>query len=273
MTDAVVNPPIWHTDVPAEVKGMWENKKFDITDPKKVAIEVSNIYREAEKLIGAPPSQLLRLPADPVKDADAMTNIWRRLGAPEAADKYDLAALKDKDGKVLDTKLDGSLRTAFAKSHVPQSMAADVAAAVRAHLVDVQSEQEAAKAATIATEKKALKDNWGTNEGVNKAVAQKGARALGLDIEMLNAIEGAAGYAKTMEMLRRVGAVSEEDTFVKSPADNADKPMSVEAATAKIAELKTDKEWVKRYQGGDKRAAKELTDLLTIQTAGREIRL
>ena len=46
-------------------------------------------YREAEKLIGAPASQLLRLPADPSKDMDGMKAVWQRLGAPSDAKEYD----------------------------------------------------------------------------------------------------------------------------------------------------------------------------------------
>ncbi len=159
MTDTTVIPPVvpttpaWHAGIDPEVTTLWTNKKWDATDPAKLAVAVTQSYAQAEKIIGAHPDSIIRLPANPLTDTTAMQAIWRRLGAPNEAKEYDFPALKDKDGKVTDASLDGVLRENFLKLNVPKSTATEIAAT----MVKINNDKAIAaateKAAALATEK------------------------------------------------------------------------------------------------------------------------
>jgi hypothetical protein len=254
--------PWYQGKVDGETVGHWQNKGWKIDDAATIAIEATKAHREAERLIGAPPSQLIRLPQDPIKDADQMKQVWQRLGAPQDAKDYDFPVLKDKDGKVTNTALDSELRTSLFKVNAPKPVGEAVAAAVAKYLNDTATAAAAEKAATLATERETLAKNWGNNAPANKVVAQAAAKALGMQPAEIDALEATIGYARTMEMLRQVGARIGEDKFIAS----GDGPgvMSSDAAKAKIAELKTDKAWVTRYTGGDKAAFTEMQNLLKV---------
>lgn len=261
-TTTTTATPWYQGKVDGEIVGHWQNKGYDITDPVKVATELTKAHREAEKLIGAPAAQLLRLPVDPIKEPDAMKQVWQRLGTPQEAKEYDFPALKDKDGKVTDAALDSILRENLFKANAPKQMGADIAAALAKHIRDTDTAAEAEIAATLQTERDTLAKNWGTQFAANKVVAQNAAAALGMKPEEVDALENVVGYARTMEMLRQIGTKIGEDKFIRA-GDNAG-AMSADQANAKIAELKSDQAWVKRYLAGEKSAINEMTNLLKV---------
>ena len=80
----------WHQGVDADLVGAWQNKGYDLTDPAKVAVETGKAWREAEKMIGVPRDQLVRLPHN-TNDPAAWRPVWERLGAPKEAKDYDFA--------------------------------------------------------------------------------------------------------------------------------------------------------------------------------------
>jgi len=272
-TTTTTAPPPWYDGVDAETTGFWKNKGLDLADPKKFATGLTTMYKEAEKYVGVPPNLLVRLPADPIKDADMMTQVWNRLGKPDAADKYDFPALKDKDGKVTDAALDAALRNGLFKANAPAGMASEVAAAVAKHLADQETERVAANTAALKQEQETLAKNWGANAPVNKSVAQSAARALGMTPEEVNALEKTIGYARTMETLRNIGSKIGEDKFVNSDSGKNQGVMSKDQAIAKAAELKSDETWRTRYLAGGKAEFRQMQDLLNIISEGREIRL
>jgi len=211
----------------------------------------------------------MRLPTDPIKEPDAMKQIWQRLGAPQEAKDYDFPTLKDKDGKVTNTKLDSDLRETLFKAYVPKQMGSEIASAVTKHLADIATAEAAEAAASIQTERETLAKNWGANAPANKVVAQNAAAALGMKPEEVDALENVVGYARTMEMLRSIGEKIGEDKFIRSPGSGGG-ALSIDQAQAKLSELKSDKAWVSRYLGGDVAAQREMQNLLKIITPERE---
>lgn len=264
----VVVPPVvvdvpWHQGIAdAETVGHWQNKGWDVTDPKKIAVEASKAYREAEKLIGVPTAQVLRLPVDPAKDPDGMKAVWQRLGAPSDAKEYDLPAFKDKDGKVVNAALDDAIRGALFRMNVPKQMAGELASAIAKHNIDVETAKASETAAALKTEQEALAKNWGANAPANKVIAQNAAAALGMTPAEVDALEKTIGYARTMETLRNIGTKIGEDKFIRPPGPNGGTGIATrEQAQARITELKSDKAWNTRYLDGDKAALREMTDL------------
>lgn len=252
----------WFTGkVDADVIAHWQNKGYDVNDPVKVSTELTKAYREAERLIGAPPAQVIRLPVDPLKDPDGMKAVFQRLGAPVDPKDYDFPSLKDKDGKVTDAALETTLRTAAADAWLPKEAAAKVAAAVTKHLADTKKALDAEVAAALTEEKGKLQANWGTQHDRNMVIAQNAVAALGVKPEQVATLEKSVGYAAVMEMFRNIGTKIGEAKFLKNPGDGGSEIMTREMAQARKQELMTDTEWVKRYNNGGKAELREMTDL------------
>lgn len=253
---------VWHKDVAPEFVGHWQNRGLDLTKPDTIAVEMTKAHREAEKLIGAPANEMIRIPK--VGDEVGLKAMWQRLGTPADAKDYDFPVLKGTDGKVVDEALDTSLRSVFAKANVPKDAAAQIAADVVKHFNGVKDAAAADRTAKLAEEKVALAKNWGANVEANKLVASRAAAALGVKPEAIAALEGVIGYAAVMEMMRNIGTKIGEARFI---GGDQQQPgiLSRDQAVAKKAELMADTAWVARYQkGGDKSA--EFREMMALNT-------
>lgn len=260
---AAAQKPWFDGKLDGEYLGHAQTKGWDKLTPAEAAIVAIKSHRDAEKLIGAPADKMVRL-ADP-NDEAATKAMWQRLGAPADAKDYDFSTVKTSDGKDIDPKLADALRGAAASANAPKDVAARLADAVVKFNDAQTAEQVAAKAATVATEKGELQKNWGTNFEPNKFVAQKGAEKLGFSAEQIAALENTAGYAKTMEAMRRVGELSGEAKFVNDP-NNPTGVMTREQAMAQKSTLMADTAWVTRYLAGGAAEVREMTALNIILT-------
>jgi len=248
----------------AEHTGHLQNLGLHDKPLEEVAITALKSHRAAEKLLGVPKNELLRFKPG---DETITKEFWSKLGTPAEAKDYDFPALKSADGKVTDERLEASLRDTAFKLHLPKDTAAQVAESVVKTLQAQRDEQVAASTATLATEKTALADLWKANAPANMVVAKAGAAKLGLSAVEVDALEKTVGYAKTMEALRRVGALSGEDQFIRNDSNFNGGVMTADQAKAKITELKADKEWIKRWQNGGAAEKREF-DSLTALMAG-----
>jgi hypothetical protein len=256
----------WHGGkVDADTLGWWQIKGYDTADPVKLTTELTKQYREAEKFIGAPASQLLKLPKD-LSDEAGWNAVYQRLGAPADAKEYDFSTVKRADGQAPDTALLDTIRATAASLRLPKDKAPDLATAVVKHLDGIAAERVAADAAKLATEKAALAASWGTNGEMNKLQAMQGAKRLGVDPETVASLEKSVGYAKVMEMFRKIGAATSEDTFVEGRA-GAGAVSTVEGAKARLNELTADKAWGKRFEDRDPAAVREFQNLTQLIAA------
>lgn len=255
------NPPpaAWHAGADAETLGFWQNKGLDLSDPLKFATGLTTQYRNAESLIGAPPDRVLKMPKPDAPEAEVKA-FWQRLGAPADAKEYDFAAIKHADGNPIAQPLADAIRSVAATAHLPKDAATAVATAIAKHLDNAKAEADAGAAAKLTEEKAALAKNWGTNADINKLTAMQGAKRLGVTPEDIAALEKVVGYSRVMEMFRKVGAGTNEDTFVESRAD-AKGALTREAAIARKTELSNDESWRKRFLAGDVGAVTEMRNL------------
>lgn len=244
----------WHQGVDATILGHWQNKGYDLADPGKVAIEATKSAIEASKLLGVPANELLRMPKQNAAETDVKA-FWSRLGVPDKPADYDLSGIKF-GGDDLDPVFADTMRSALANAYVPKDKAATIVSAVTKFFENVEAQETATNAAKVAEERTALAKSWGPNAEFNRLQAMQGAKRLGVTPEDVTLLENQIGYSRIMEMFRRVGAATTEDTFVEGRQGGA-APATREAATARRAELESDPAWRERFLAGDKKAFSE----------------
>ena len=248
----------WFETFDAETKGYLQNKGLDKKTALEAVVEISKFHREAEKFVGAPANELLRLPKD--HNAPEWKNVYERLGKPKEATEYDFATVKRAGDKPLEQALTDTLRQAAFDCNLSKEAATRLATSVVKHIDGVESASAAEKAAALSTEKKALNDNWGVNAAANMIIAKGAASALGVTPDAVAALESVVGYAKIMEMFRAIGSKIGEDRFVQSGSGGGN-VMTRDQAVAEKNALKSDKDWVKRFINGGVEERKKMEAL------------
>jgi hypothetical protein len=244
--------------------GYLQNRGWDKLTPDKAALEAIKAHREAEKLIGAPQDQLLRMPKD-ASDVDGWNKVHAKLGVPEKPTDYDFTAVKFTDGREIGAEEVTALQTMAKELNLPKATAQLLAQ----KLIKI-SETEGLKFSTeqeakLAQETDKLKENWGAGFNTNKIVADNAMAKFGVTAEQQAALEKTIGYAATMEMFRSIGASMGEDKFVRGggPTPGA---LTKDEATYKMSQLQNDKLWVDKLMNGDVLAQKEFNDLTRVMT-------
>lgn len=251
----------WYDGIDAELIGHWDNKGWKKDDPKSVVIEATKQARELQKHFGVPENQLIKLPSKPDDEA-GWKAVHERLGMPKEAKDYDLSGIKFKDGTALDAGFSDAMRGALHDARVAKDQASKIVKAVVDHMEGRDAADGAESEARKIEQQKSLRDNWKTNYEFNRLTAMQGARRLGIDAESLALMESQIGYAKMMEVLRKIGAGTTDDTFVDS--GKGGHPTTQAGAAARKAELMNDPEWSKRYLNGDPAAKREMDNLITL---------
>lgn len=250
----------WHDGADPAVKGFWETKGLKLDSPRDFALKLTEMYQGAERLIGVPADQIVKLPKADAKPED-LRAFYERLGAPKEAKDYDLSAVKDET-------LSTAIRNSAHAAGLPKEAASAVAKALAAALDTKTSTENALLTAKLEEQKANLQKNWGDKYAYNHLQAMEGARRLfGMDPEAVKALEGVVGFDRIMEACRKVGAGTREDTFVERGASGpAGDVTTLEGAKEKKAQLMTDKEWVARYLNGgaaEKREMSRLNSMIT----------
>jgi hypothetical protein len=257
-------PAAWHANVAADIRDLWAAKSWDHSDPAKLAVTLTENYRNVEKFIGAPADQIIRLPK--ADDAAGFRALWTKLGAPQDATGYDLSGVKFADGKDLDAPFVESFRAAALAHGLTKEAAGGMAGFFTKFMDGVSAGEAAESTAALTREQEALKQNWGANFEANKFVASQAAAKLGVKPEQVAALEKVVGYAKVMEMFRDIGVRTGEAKYVagEGAGGNPSGVMSVDQAVARRTELMKDPVWAKAYLGGGATEAREMLALNTI---------
>lgn len=252
-----------------ETKGYVQNKGLATKPINEAFLAVTKMHRDAERMIGAPANEMVRLPKE--ANSPEWAGVYKRLGALNAPEDYKFDGVKHAGDKPLNEGLVATLRKAAFGAHLPNEAAATVAKEIVAHLDGVESARLAEETAKLQNEKKLLKDNWGVNEPANMVVARAAATALGVSPEAVAALEKTVGYSKVMEMFRVIGSKIGEDRFVQSSGSGGNGgPMTKDQAVAEKADLKRDDAWVKRFLNGgveEKRKMEALDRIISGVTA------
>lgn len=238
----------WWGGLDDETKGYVQNKGLASKTASEAFAAVSKFHREAEKMIGAPANELVRLPRE--ANSPEWAGVHKRLGALDKAEDYKFEGLKRAGDKEVEAGLVDTLRKAAFNAHLAPDAAAAMAKEVIGHLDGVDAGKLAETTANLDKEKKLLKDNWGNNEAANMVVARAAANALGVTPEAVAALEKTIGYSKVMEMFRTIGTKIGEDRFIMGGGGGGSTIMTKDQAQAEKTALKSDKAWVTRFLAG-----------------------
>jgi hypothetical protein len=270
-----VAPADWYSKIADQgTRGYFENRGLHVKTIEEALLDTAKAHQEAQKLIGVPADQLVRVPKADAPEAEQQA-YRARLGIPSDAKDYDFAAVKKADGTAPEQALVDRAREMAATLLLPKDKAPELLARLVKAEESTATETTAVKTAALEQERTALKANWGDNYAVNEVIAKQAGQALmeatGMKPEEITAatasIENAIGYAKTMELFRQIGIKTGEGRFVmnNNPANHG--LMTQDGAAARLTELKQDTAFVKRYMEGDAAARREM-DALHLVIAG-----
>lgn len=251
----------WYQGADAEMVGHLQARGLDKKTAAEAALSEAKAYREAAKLIGAPPESMVRIPKE-ANDAEGWAKVHERLGVPSDPAKYDFSGVKFADGSALTEDFAKELRASVAAAKLSVDGAKEVAKFVVKQIETQEAQETAEYASKLAVEKDTLKKNWGSNFNQNLVVAQNAAKTLGIQPDEITALESQIGYSRVMEMLRNIGARTGEDKFITNQATGL--AMTKETAQAELALLANDTDFYQKYQRGDVISVQRFNDLTRI---------
>lgn len=249
----------------SDVIGHIQNRGWHTMTPAQAAAEAAKAHREAERFLGVPKEQLVRLPKDAADEA-GWNEVYSRLGQPKDAKEYDFSGVKFTDEAVLDTGDQDWLRQVATDLHLSKDAATKLAGHLVKHLEAGETTVAAESTAKLAEQRAELDRNWGANKEQNMFLAKQGAQKLGFDPDAIGALEQTFGYAKVMEAMRRVGQAGMEGKFVENQGAGAGGSgvTTRDQAVARKGELMRDASWQERYLAGDATAVREMRSLNVI---------
>lgn len=253
----------------AETQGAFKNKGWDAKSPAEAAREALKSYREAEKHIGIPSDQIVRVPKDATDEA-GWKALHTRLGVPVDAKGYDFKDVKFSDGSALDAAFVEAMSPALLSAGVSKDRAPEVVKAVVKFMDNAETNGNAESTAKLAQERDLVAKNWGANMEANKFIVKQAVMKLGLTEDVVGALENTAGYSATMNALLKLGQMIGEDKFVNTPPGGVPGVMTRDQALAKMAENRADMGWVTKLNNGDAVVNREFDALTRIMATGAQ---
>lgn len=239
------------TPTPAPVAFDWKGAGLDDAGQALVGTkgwkgvpDVVSSYVNLEKLIGAPPEKIIRLPNE--MTAETMAPIYDQLGRPKEASGYNIAVPEGVD-KAFAEQAKGWFHTAG----LTASQAEKVAGEWNNHVTAAQKTQLDTYTADVATQTTALKTEWGTKYDENVGVAKQAAKTFGMTEAQVSAMEKTMGFAGVHKFLHSIGAKLGEAAFVEGGGKGTFQGMTPEMAQARISTLRKDSSFVARFNSKD----------------------
>lgn len=219
----------WFDSLDEGLKEHIATKGWDKLELEDAIVKAVTSQREAEKLIGAPSDQVVRLPkdgTDPNFDA-----IWHKVSAiGKPKDGYEFEGIEDAGFKEF-------VQSTFLKHNIPPSVAKSLAADWNKYTTDAVSDHDKETADAAVAEQTKLYESWGAEKDHNLFLAQKGAEALGLNKDFVDEMQKQVGFTATLDGLRRIGAQTGEASFLKGNAVEQTTQMTKDQAIARKNEI------------------------------------
>lgn len=233
-----------------ELRGFLETKGF------KAPEELAKSYRNLESHMGVPPDRLLKLPAE--ADSPDWEGIRAKLGyaRPESMDKYEINPAEGMpDGYANKVK-----EWAY-ELHIPNHMLKALGEKQNAYIAEIQEQQEQSRLQKAEMEINDLKSEWGNRFDGSVELARRASREMmnvtGMTEADLSSMEDSLGTAKFMKFWAKLGSKTQKEGDMIKGDDTTGFGVSPDVAKHKIAMLKQDPEWFKRWSNGDARAVDE----------------
>lgn len=250
-----------------DIKGAIQNAGWDKLPVHEAVAAATKSFRDTQAHLGVPAAELLRLPK--ADDAAAVKAFWERLGAPKEAKGYAFEGVSFGDTD-LDARFRDGFRGEAAALNMPKDMADRVMGWVQKNITEVNKAQSDIAAGQLQEEQAALDKAWGPRKDIYTAMAKTAALKLGQEYaDGVAALEGKVGYAKVLDMFRKLGEMTGEAKFFGGTATGQEGPMNKDQASARLSELMSDREgWAKRYMAGGVDEKKQFQALTSIIAAG-----
>lgn len=241
----------WTTGFNDELKGYVQTKGFK--DPAAVV----ESYRNFEKLQGVPQDKLLKLPE---KDDDPNWGlVWDKLGRPKEAKEYNVEVPPEFG----DDSFAEWAKNTFHQLNMPKKQAEALAKKWNEYISTTMNQQKTDRQLETQQQELALKKEWGAAFEQNIVQAGRAAKQLGIDEATLDKLESAMGFAGVVKFVHGLAAKIGEDSFVGGASNSGGfrGVLTPEQATHRIAALKNDSDFVRRYIAGDTGARTEMETL------------
>lgn len=246
-------PTAWYSSFDADTQGWLDNRGLTKLDATAALPEVLKTARNAEKLLGVPADQVVRLPKE--DSPDAWNPVYDRLGRP--ADPKEYAVPKGTPDDVAAWARETAHKLGLSKRQGDQWINA-----MAERQTQATSTKNQAYKAKLAQEQADLNSKWGAAREKNLQIAKVATNELGFDGDTIDKLEEALGYAKLMEMMHAIGSKMGEDSYTSGGrGPGFGDAMTPAQAQARISALRQDIEFVKRYNAGDTSAKTEMDRL------------
>ena len=246
--------PAWYESAVSDIETRsWVQQK-GWQDVNALAVSARN----AEKLIGADPKTIVRMPK--AGDTEGQRQMYKQLGMPETADKYAFDA--PPEGLTHDPNYTGFIKEAFHKAGLTSDQAKAVVAAHDGHIAAQIAQQAKDYEVSVAAGEQQLQSEW--RGGYDRMIGQatQTAKMLGFSAEMIDGLEGQIGYANTLKFLANLGMKLGEDNFVSAEGGKRTFAgnLTPEEAARQWDEMKADQNYIKALFDGDNPGHKAAKD-------------
>jgi len=218
-------------------------------------------YRNLEKLMGAGPDKLVRLPGE--GDTTSWGQVWDKLGRPAKAEDYKIAMPEG----VQDDATVSFLRNTFHEIGVTGKQAEAFTAKMQEQLKSNIENQINTRRETWAAQEVELKNEWGSKFDQNFDMARRAVREFKLDVDVIDKLQDAMGYDGVMKLMHTFGSKLGESRYVDGGQPQGF-GASKEGALNEINRLRNDSEFGKKLVAGDAEARTKWDRLHTIAFAG-----
>jgi hypothetical protein len=261
-TTTTTPPAHWSAALPDPIKAHITNRGHDKEDAGTAAAKLAEAHYAAQRLIGAPPEQIVRLPKDATDPA--YLEAYNRVAAFGAPKEYNFESVKFKDGTAATPELTKMVSEVAAELHLPAHAATAIAQRVIA-LAEADDASAAAEQATaVAAQQAMLRAAWGANYDLNVFKTTKVTEALGWDKDTVARLQTAVGGDKLMNALLSLAGKMGEAEIQRGDGSPSGASMTRDQAIARRAEIVAQSTTRKFTPEEMTAAIKELNDLAPI---------
>ncbi len=261
MPDPVVTPgtqtDTWYAGLAEPIKAHITNRGHDKEEPAVAAAKLAEAHFAAQKLIGVPPEQVVRLPKDATDPS--YPDVYKRvsaLGAPKEPAGYTLEGIPEATAT--------QVRALATKLGLPVHVAAELAAGLVSDANAAAAATKAASDTAVAAMQATMRATMGANYDLNMFKLQKVGEALGWDKAMLDGLQTQVGGDKLINALLTLGDKMGEAPTLRGPVGGGPLNMTRDQAVLRKAEIMTAAQGRKFTDAELADAQKELVQLATI---------
>lgn len=220
------------------------------------AEEAVRSYHNAERFLGAPADELVRVPKNPTT-ADEFA-VFDRLGRPKESAGYEL----DTPAGAGDERFVEWAKTTFHKIGLTGRQGKEVSAAWNAYMTEQNAARVEEYTQVTTAEELQLKQEWGAGFERQMETARRAAQQFGFTGEAVDALEQAMGYKAVVKFMANLGSkMGAEHEFIPGGPGKFGDALTPAEAQAQITAKRADSGFVKRYTEGDTTARAEMERL------------